>query len=102
MGALFWKPVVRTSFDAFLTWSRSEGYSLLGSSTHASLDYRNFDPGNSPWILLLGSEQKGLSVEQLEACDQTVSLPMHGRASSLNLAVAAGILLYALGEKDQG
>jgi TrmH family RNA methyltransferase len=99
MGTLFWKPVVRTGFDAFLTWSRSKGYHLLGSSTHASLDYRNFDPDNSPWILLLGSEQKGLSMEQIEACDQTVSLPMHGRASSLNLAVAAGILLYALGEK---
>ena len=45
---------------------------------------------------LLGSEQKGLSEEQLAACDVTVSMPMRGKVSSLNLAVAAGILLYAL------
>ena len=33
-------------------------------------------------------------MEQINACDTSVSLPMRGRASSLNLAVAAGILLY--------
>jgi tRNA G18 (ribose-2'-O)-methylase SpoU len=47
-------------------------------------------------MLVLGSEQKGLSSEQIAACDLTVSLPMRGKVSSLNLAVAAGILLYAL------
>ncbi len=49
-----------------------------------------------PRILLLGSEREGLSVEQSQACEQIVRLPMRGRASSLNLAVAAGILLYAM------
>jgi tRNA G18 (ribose-2'-O)-methylase SpoU len=44
--------------------------------------------------VLLGNEQKGLAREQTAACDVTVSLPMHGRVSSLNLAVAAGVLLY--------
>ena len=43
---------------------------------------------------MLGNEQKGLSPEQTAACDVTVSLPMQGRVSSLNLAVAAGVLLY--------
>jgi len=42
----------------------------------------------------LGSEQKGLGTEQSKVCDVTVSLPMRGRVSSLNLAVAAGVLLY--------
>jgi tRNA G18 (ribose-2'-O)-methylase SpoU len=42
----------------------------------------------------LGNEQKGLSKEHTAACDVTVSLPMQGRVSSLNLAVAAGVLLY--------
>jgi tRNA G18 (ribose-2'-O)-methylase SpoU len=51
-----------------------------------------------PWILLLGNEQKGLSQEQSTACDVTISLPMQGRVSSLNLAVAAGVLLYQFGK----
>jgi tRNA G18 (ribose-2'-O)-methylase SpoU len=42
----------------------------------------------------LGNEQKGLSTAQTTACDVVVSLPMKGRVSSLNLAVAAGVLLY--------
>jgi tRNA G18 (ribose-2'-O)-methylase SpoU len=47
-----------------------------------------------PWVLVLGNEQKGLTPEQIKACDVTVSLPMQGRVSSLNLSVAAGVLLY--------
>jgi TrmH family RNA methyltransferase len=46
--------------------------------------------------LVMGNEQKGLTAEQTRACDVTVALPMKGRVSSLNLAVAAGVLLYAL------
>jgi len=42
----------------------------------------------------MGNEQKGLSKEQMSFCDLTISLPMRGRVSSLNLAVATGVLLY--------
>jgi TrmH family RNA methyltransferase len=106
MGTIFWMPVVEVSFDEFVKWVKQSGIWLVGSSAHATTDYRNlqpFDvaqgkPSNLPTILLLGSEQKGLAPEHLAACDVTVSLPMRGRASSLNLAVAAGILLYALAE----
>ena len=96
MGTIFWKPVVRTVFDDFVSWAKGIGLQLIGTSAHAQVDYRQVGLGNSPWILVLGSEQKGLSSEQLAACDVTVSLPMRGKVSSLNLAVAAGILLYAL------
>jgi len=95
MGAIFWKPVVSTSFAEFLAWARAEKFQLIGTSAHADVEYRTLAP-NSPWILVLGSEQKGLSSEQMQACDVTVSLPMMGRVSSLNLAVAAGVLLYSL------
>lgn len=96
MGALFWKPVVRLSFEAFLPWSRQKGWQLIGASAHARLDYRAYRPNEAPWVLLLGNEQKGLSADQLAACDAVLSLPMRGKVSSLNLAVAAGVLLYAL------
>ncbi len=93
MGAIFWKTLVQASFSEFKTWAKKREVQLIGSSAHASLDFRQARV-RKPFILILGNEQKGLSPEQLEACDLTVSIPMRGRASSLNLAVAAGILLY--------
>jgi TrmH family RNA methyltransferase len=46
----------------------------------------------------MGSEQEGLTHEQASICEQLVCLPMHGRATSLNLAVATGVMLYAMME----
>jgi TrmH family RNA methyltransferase len=97
MGALFWKPVVELSFSELIDWSRMHTVQLIGTSAHSSMDYRQFTPAQ-PWMLILGTEQKGLSDEQLAACDARLSLPMRGRASSLNVAVAAGILLYRFTE----
>lgn len=96
MGTIFWKPIVQASFDEFVNWAKTGNIKLVGTSAHAQMNYHEINTGKSPWILLLGSEQKGLSEEQLSACDVTVSMPMRGKVSSLNLAVAAGILLYAL------
>ncbi len=93
MGTLFWKPVVQTSFGEFVEWAHKEKTQLIGTSAHAEVDYRTLVP-QQPWILILGNEQKGLSTEQTAACDVTVSLQMQGRVTSLNLSVAAGVLLY--------
>ena len=98
MGTIFWKLLVQVSFDHFVNWARKQGYRLIGSSAHAQADFRAFKNGNQPMILLLGNEQKGLSQEQMAACDINLSMPMKGRVSSLNLAVAAGILLYSIME----
>jgi TrmH family RNA methyltransferase len=96
MGTLFWKPVIQTRFHEFVAWAKERGLQLLGTSTRARTDYREISTGNTPWVVLLGNEQKGLSAEQLAVCDMTMSLPMRGKISSLNLSVAAGIFLYAL------
>lgn len=93
MGTLFWKPVVQASFTEFIDWARKGKFQLIGTSAHADVDHRTLVP-QKPWILVLGNEQKGLTREQTDVCDVTVSIPMHGRVSSLNLAVAAGVLLY--------
>jgi RNA methyltransferase, TrmH family len=98
MGTIFWKPIVQDSFEHFAVWERMNGYQLIGASAYAANDYRTFKRGNQPMILLLGNEQKGLSEDQMMTCDVTLSMPMKGRVSSLNLAVAAGILLYAIME----
>ena len=96
VGTLFWKPFVQSAFDQFVHWAKKGGYRLIGTSAHGDLDYRAARLDERPTVLLLGSEQKGLSPQQIAACDELISLPMRGRATSLNLAVAAGILFYAL------
>lgn len=98
MGTLFWKTIVQASFDEFLNWARKVNFQLIGTSAHADAAYHKLTP-QVPWVLVLGNEQKGLSAEHLNACNVTVSLPMHGRVSSLNLSVAAGVLLYQFMEK---
>lgn len=94
MGAIFWIPYVHLRFDDFLAWRNRSGYTLIGSSAHAVKSFDSIKQYPYPCILLLGSERKGISSEQSAQCDYMVKLPMHGHATSLNLAVAAGVLLY--------
>lgn len=99
MGTIFWHPVASASFLEFSQWARQHVYHIYGASAHAALDFRNVEAYESPRILLLGSEREGLTEEQKMICELLVRLPMQGRATSLNLAVAAGIMLYAMLER---
>lgn len=96
MGSLFWIPIFETSYSVFLDWKRNNHLFLVGTSAHAKTDYKEVHPVKGPAVILLGNEQKGLTPVQMENCDITISIPMQGRSSSLNLAVAAGIILYHL------
>lgn len=99
MGALFWKPIVSTSFGDLVAWTERNALLLIGTSARGTSDLASLPLTENGWVLLLGSEQKGLSPEQICACDALVSLPMRGRGTSLNLGVAAGIFLYGLMRK---
>lgn len=93
MGALFWYPIVTASFADFAQWANAHAYNVIGTSAHGSADYQSVDY-RRPLILLMGSERDGLTPEQAALCGRLIRIPMQGRATSLNLAVAAGILLY--------
>ena len=93
MGSVFSQHIVRTSLEALIQWKRQFDVPMIGASDAASTDYRSADY-TTPVLLCLGGEQHGLSDHHLEACDTVVRIPMVGRADSLNLAVAAGVLLY--------
>jgi RNA methyltransferase, TrmH family len=97
MGAVFTQQLVRAGWSDFLTWKRAQGATLVGTSDSATLDYSQATY-RAPLVLLMGSEQKGLSREQQAACDLVVRIPMLGRSDSLNLAVATGVVLYAIFE----
>jgi RNA methyltransferase, TrmH family len=99
MGALFWLPSVSAGFSDFAAWSQGHGYCIYGTSAHAQVDYRDVPVYAWPRILLLGSEREGLTEEQMQICDVMIRLPMLGHATSLNLGVAAGVMLYAMLER---
>lgn len=101
MGTLFWYPIVEATFAAFAHWVKRSAYHLYGTSTHGSSDYREIDTYRRPRILLMGSERAGLTPEQAAVCEQLVRLPMLGHATSLNLGVATGVMLYAMLAKDE-
>lgn len=95
MGAIFSQRLIKASFAEFAAWKQQHGYTVVGTSGAAPLDYRQATY-TRPTVLLMGSEREGLSPEQQAVCDTVVNIPMVGRSDSLNLAVATGIVLYEL------
>ena len=94
MGSAFRLPVWRdANFSEVIEWCRAKQITLVGTAADASLKHTDLDWSRST-ALLLGPESTGLSDEELQATDQTVRIPMHGEVESLNVSVAAGILLY--------
>jgi TrmH family RNA methyltransferase len=68
---------------------------VAGTLLNAQTDFRQA-PYADPTLLLMGNEQAGLTPDLAQACDVTVKIPMLGRADSLNLAVATGVMIYAV------
>ena len=68
--------------------------SVAGTLLKATTDYRSAAYPR-PTLILMGNEQAGLPPELAAICDVAVKIPMRGRADSLNLAVATGIMIYA-------
>ena len=99
MGTLFWNPISRTSFSEFSNWAVDGGYTIYGSSAHGDLDYLELDTCKTPCVLLMGSEREGLKPEHQKICENVLRLPLEGRTSSLNLGVAAGVLLFSMKNK---
>jgi RNA methyltransferase, TrmH family len=94
MGSTFRLPIWRDAeFSEAVEWCRAKQIALVGTDADARLKHTDWDWTHAT-ALLLGPESTGLRDEELKATDQTVSIPMHGEVESLNVSVAAGILLY--------
>lgn len=102
MGALFSVPFcVGPEVEAVLEWAGENGIQNVASSARGAVDYRQADY-RAPALLWVGSEGEGLSDELLERADLSVRIPMCGRASSLNLSVATGLILYQMRDRIGG
>ncbi len=94
MGSIFAVKVARAGQAEFLAWRAAWPGSVVGTQLTATTDFRAATYA-SPSLILMGNEQAGLTPELAAACDVAVKIPMRGRADSLNLAVATGIMIYA-------
>jgi 23S rRNA (guanosine2251-2'-O)-methyltransferase len=92
-GASEHLPLVRESPMAALAAMRRAGLRIVGADEHAPAGFDEADL-TGPIALVLGGEHKGLSEPVRARCDLLVSVPMRGRTPSLNVSVAAALLLY--------
>ena len=95
MGALFTQEIAIARWPDFIAWLRSGEGQLIGTSLKAMNDYLDADY-RQPCFLLIGNEQQGLPAEYEAECDLLVKIPMAGRADSLNAAMAAAVMAFAI------
>lgn len=100
-GSLFHLPVYSgASFGALAELNEENGGCLVGLSGTANTDLPTFTASGmvtaAPLFICLGNEAQGLSSEEIALCNQTIAIPMWGKAESLNVATAAAIALYAI------
>jgi TrmH family RNA methyltransferase len=95
MGALFTQAIATARWEEFVAWLRGGEGQLVGTSLKATHDYLKAEY-RQPCFLLIGNEQHGLPAEYEADCDILVKIPMAGRADSLNAAVAAAVMAFAI------
>ena len=93
MGAVFTQKIALARWDEFLPWLRGGAGQLVAASLRDAVPYRGA-PYAAPCFIMVGNESRGLPEEYELACDLRVTMPMRGRADSLNAAVAGAVLAY--------
>ncbi|MFC2151776.1 23S rRNA (guanosine(2251)-2'-O)-methyltransferase RlmB [Bacteroidota bacterium] len=93
-GALLKMPVCRVkNLSKTLTYLQESGIQIIAATEKASDFYYKVD-FSVPTAILLGSEDRGVDFEYLRGADQLVKIPILGEIDSLNVSVAASILIY--------
>jgi TrmH family RNA methyltransferase len=95
MGAVFTQEVATARWRDFIEWRRLGDGQLVGTSLKATEDYLEAEY-RQPCFLLIGNEQQGLPPDYEAECDLLVKIPMAGRADSLNAAMAAAVMAFAI------
>jgi TrmH family RNA methyltransferase len=95
MGAIFTQETVAARWAEFLAWLRSGDGQLVGTSLNSTQDYLDAEYAK-PCFLLIGNEQQGLPLDYERECDLLLKIPMAGRADSLNAAIAAAVMAFAI------
>jgi TrmH family RNA methyltransferase len=95
MGAVFTQEIAAARWPEFIEWLQAGPGQLVGTSLKATDDYLQAKY-EQPCFLLIGNEQQGLPEAYEAECDTLVKIPMAGRADSLNAAIAAAVMAFAV------
>ena len=94
-GALNYLPVCReTSILNAVKFLKDNGYMVVAASEKSTLNYTLAEYTSSPVALVMGAEDVGISEDVLRFCDTKVAIPQIGHIGSLNVSVAAGVMIY--------
>ncbi|MGD6841087.1 TrmH family RNA methyltransferase [Bacillus infantis] len=94
-GSHFHLPIIRGSLDEWMDRLKEEEIPVYGTALENGSSYKETQPAGR-FALLVGNEGSGVSPDLLERTDKNLYIPIYGKSESLNVAVAAGILLYYL------
>ncbi len=93
-GALHTLPVCKVdNMQNCLRYLHDSGISLVAATEHTTKDYTEADL-TVPLAIVMGNEEKGIYEENLKLCNEKVRIPMTGTIESLNVSVAAGVMIY--------
>jgi len=93
-GALTKIPICRVNnLKKTIEYLKKTGIKCIASFEKGDKNYFEIDY-NMPIALIFGSEEKGINKEVLKIVDETIKIPMHGSIQSLNVSVAAGIVIF--------
>ena len=98
MGAIFSQSLVRASWRELLAFKERSNARWIGTALEGARSYEAIEFGRDFW-LWMGDERSGLSRRACEACDELAFIPMQGRVDSLNVGVAAGVVLFGAKRK---
>lgn len=94
-GALNYLPVCReTSILNAIKFLKDNGFKIFAASEKSDLNYTHVNYTSVPVAIVMGAEDVGISEDVLRFCDTMVSIPQLGKIGSLNVSVAAGVMIY--------
>ncbi|MCF3935946.1 RNA methyltransferase [Acuticoccus sp. M5D2P5] len=95
MGSIFHMPLARADDAAFAQFLKRWPGKVYGTHLDGAVDIRTIE-ASEPQLLVMGTEQSGLTDEMAARCDALLKIPMAGQADSFNLAIATAIALYEI------
>lgn len=92
-GGHFHIPIIRGDLNELISKLKERDIPVYGTALENGVEYTSINPQSS-YALIVGNEGNGMSKDLLTETDQNLYIPIYGKSESLNVAIAAGVLLY--------